>query len=230
MPTTKTRAKATTENPNQAAELFEKGQPILAEEKPAATLERKPFLCEAAERITEAVADILLHGSVHINLERLIEATVSQEYRRQRPLAYKTEAAMDDAITSAQEKELPRMLLELADLRTARINLKDDERPEPADIIGRIRETARHQCALELQDFLVEASGEELRLMWMIMQNRGGISRGEVGYGAFPLATAFQEELDYNSEYFRVPRALAKQIDAYLSALLKTHGKQKETE
>ena len=114
------------------------------------------------------------------------------------------------------------MLQALADLRTARVKLENsDDRPEPSDVAGRIRETARHQCANELRDFLRDASGEELRLMWMIMQNRSGSTSSELGYGGLPLATAFQEELDYDQEYMRIPRALSNEMHGYLESLMR---------
>jgi hypothetical protein len=188
--------------------------------KPAGT-NRKPFICGAAERITDAVADILISGSALINLQRLIDATISHEVRLR--CSTFTPKELEETITKRQEKSLPGILKELADSRTKRLELDKAERPEPADIVGRIREGARHQCARGLQEFLSEGSPEEIRFMSAVMLNWTSAYNQSEPFGEFGIANSFQDELTQGIEYIRVPAVISREVGEYIDALMKAY-------
>jgi hypothetical protein len=88
-----------------------------------------------------------------------------------------------------------------------RTKLEVGERPEPADVVGRIRENVREECVRNLQDLLESASPEEHRLLNSVICTYTSAHNSVAGYGDMGLASSFQEEINNGYEYLRVPRA-----------------------
>jgi hypothetical protein len=128
------------------------------------------------------------------------------------------------------ERETRRIRDELAVARTKRTKLDNGERPEPTDVVGRIRETAREQCADALQELLDTASPEEHRFISAVMLNYRSAHSGQEGYGDMGLASSFQEEINNREEYMRVPYSLLNDMKTYMDALIRAYpnGKPKK--
>jgi hypothetical protein len=96
--------------------------------------------------------------------------------------------------------------------------------------VGRIRETAREQCADALQELLDSASPEEHRFISAVRLNYRSAHIGQKGYGDMGLASSFQEEIDNREEYMRVPYSLLNDMQTYMNALIKAYpnGKPKK--
>jgi len=106
------------------------------------------MLSGAEETIADAVADMLVSGSTEENLSRLIHATISHEYRQR----FRTfnEEQLNESIGGIQQRQTKEMLDDLATFKTRRLDLRDSERPEPKDIVERVRESVRGECSVEM--------------------------------------------------------------------------------
>jgi hypothetical protein len=91
MPTkTKTTEATRAANAPDAAELFKKGQRILAGENPTRkdflpgqpVSAPKPFFCGSQERIADAVEEMITTGSTEANLTLIIQAVIDHDWRR----------------------------------------------------------------------------------------------------------------------------------------------------
>lgn len=180
------------------------------------------MLSGAQETIADAVADMLISGSTELNLTRLIHATISHGYR-QRFTTF-NEEKINSSIARIQDRETQEMLDDLATFKKKRPDLMASERPEPKDVVERVRESARHQCALELQDFLEIGNPEDIRLMSAIMVNYQCAHDGflsSTSYGEAGLAASFMDEIDQRDTYVRVPIGMLEDVTKYISALWK---------
>ena len=174
------------------------------------------------ETIADAVADMLVSGSTEMNLTRLIHATISHDYRQK--FSTFNEEKLNSAITQIQDRQTDEMLNDLATFKIKRVELKESERPEPKDIMERVRQMARHQCAVELRDFLESGNPEDIRLMHAIMVNYGCAHAeflSSKSYGEASLAASFMDEIDQRNTYVRVPIGMLEDVTKYIDALWK---------
>ena len=174
------------------------------------------------ETIADAVADMLVSGSTERNLTRLIHATISHDYRQR--FSTFSDEKMDSAIIQIQDRQTDEMLNDLATFKKKRFDLRESERPEPKDISERVRQSARHQCAVELQDFLEVGNPEDIRLMLAIMVNYQSAHDGFLSsesYGETGLAASFMDEIDQRNTYVRVPIGMLEDVTKYIEALWK---------
>jgi hypothetical protein len=174
-------------------------------EKPAAA--PKLFLYGSQEVIADAVAEMITTGSTEENLKLVIQAVIDHDWRRRFGKGI-NEGGGARRHSDYPERETRRILDELAVARTKWTNLEAEERPEPADVVSRIREKAREQCASDLQDLLTSASPEEHRFISAVVLNYRSAHAGQEGYGDMGLASSFQEEINNREEYVRVPYSL----------------------
>jgi hypothetical protein len=183
-----------------------------------------PFLCGSQEQIADAVAEMLTTGATEENLTLIIQAVIDHDWRRRFGQGVNEGRLFEvRGRSDYPERETRRILDELAVARQKRTKLELGERPEPADIVGRIRENAREQCADSLQELLELASPEECRFINSMMTSYRSAHAGQTGYGDMGLASAFQEEIDARQQYLRVPEHLVSDVWAYMDALIKAY-------
>jgi hypothetical protein len=178
------------------------------------------------ERIADAVADMLVHGSPNErNLVRLINATISHDLRLK--FSTVTDAKISETIHHLKDNEGPGMLAALAQARVPRQAFTERVSGASQGIVERIRETARTHCQSELQEFIEHGSPEDIRLMHAVMVNYGS--------GHYPaltdtvqcdagLASAFMEEIDSKQNYVRVPSGMMHEVEGYIEALTKVRA------
>jgi hypothetical protein len=190
---------------------------------------RKPFFCGTQEKIADAVAEMITTGSTEDNLTMVIEAVIDHDWRRRFDEGVR-EGESSRYAPTFPDREARRMLDDLAVARQKRTKLEVGERPEPADVVARIRETAREQCAWELQELLDSASPEEHRFLSDMLCSYRSAHAGVEGYGHMGLASAFMEEIDRRQNYLRVPTCLIDDVETYMRALIKAYpnGKPKK--
>jgi hypothetical protein len=193
----------------------------------------KPFYYGSQEVIADAVAEMVTTGSTEENLKLVIQAVIDHDWRRRFGQGV-NEGRMVEVRGHSDypERETRRILDELAVARTKRTKLENGERPEPVDVVGRIREKAREQCASDLEELLTSASPEEHRFISAVVLNYRSAHTGLEGYGDMGLASSFQEEINNREEYMRVPYSLLNDMQTYLDALIRAYpnGKPQEEE
>jgi hypothetical protein len=182
--------------------------------------ERKPFIFGVQETIADDVAEMISTGTSSTNLKLLSRIVVDHRWRRKF-------GNHSDCGEEYMIRETANLLDELAVARTARKYLDVDERPEPADLVARIRERAREECADGLQDFLNQANPEELRLMQEVMVAYRSAHNNDLAYGELGIASAFMEQVNQKVNYVRVPEKLLADVENYIHALIKAYpGKE----
>ncbi len=189
--------------------------------KPAATeqqLEPKQFprypLTGVQELIADMVSDLLISGGTRRNVNMLISATLDHHLRR------KLESATTAEIERIREKWFGDWYDDLAAARAKWAELPETKRPEPQTISQRICETALENLEWEFNKFLAEAQPEEVRLMAEILLGWRCDNNWSHQTGEIALARHFEDQLQSNKTYIRVPQQFREDVERYVNALL----------
>jgi hypothetical protein len=203
--------------------------PALSKELPeiAATPERRgpaPFydpadLTRTHELIIDAVTTLLTTGGHTEDVDSLLYSAMSHTRRR-----------TFSGFTEDQD-EIARVIREFIkadfdnwkhDLVTAwRKNRRPDmPHVEPHSITERIRANTREDLASSFEDFMQQASPEEMRLMHAVMmdwESRHHVA--EAGKNEMYLGMAFEYQLGHPRCYVRIPDHMVDRVEKYVEAL-----------
>jgi hypothetical protein len=218
---TKTTAKAPVKvitKPNQKAPT------------PAVKAERKHEFTQVQLSIIDAVSDIVVNGGDDEAMDELVHATAYHMQRREYLKLYEDrpeklanlDREVNDALIRHGMLNDWKTDLKIAQRLTKRAPAP--ERPEPSDVAGKIREAVRNDVEERLEDFMADASPEEMHLMREVLMDRESFYRPRTD--DLPLALGFNLALGEFQHVVKVPRRMLAKVENYLDALRAVEGKE----
>ncbi|HEY3840199.1 MAG TPA: hypothetical protein VGL72_26685 [Bryobacteraceae bacterium] len=197
---------------------------------PAVRAARKREFTQIQLSIIDAVSDIVVNGVDDEAMEGLVHATAYHTQRREYLKLYEGRpeklANLDQDVREALVRH--GMLNEWkTDLKIAQRLAKRapaPERPEPSDVAGKIREAVRNDVQERLDDFMADASPEEMCLMREVLQDRESFHRYRTDDLA--LALGFNLAMGEFQYVVKVPRRMLKKVENYMEALRAVEGQE----
>jgi hypothetical protein len=175
-------------------------------------------LTRTHELIVDAVTEMLSTGGHSEDVDSLLYAAMSHTRRR-------TSGGLAD------QREVDRIVQEFIktdlddwkhDLVTAWKKNRRPEMPhvEPHSITERIRANTRENLESDFEDFMQQASPEEMRFLHAVMMDwESRHIAAEAARNEMYLGMAFEYQLERQRCYVRVPERMVKQVEQYVNAL-----------
>jgi hypothetical protein len=107
----------------------------------------------------------------------------------------------------------------MSDLKAAWVeNLRANPRPEPADVVARMRERVMDELRALFENFLVQGSPEDHRLMVDVLEGVQDSGSRNANH-AVTLGEEFNRELGLDRGYVTVPGRLRREVEVYIEDL-----------
>jgi hypothetical protein len=188
----------------------------------AAHAPAKPELMPIQQLICDEVADMLIHGGHQSDVESLILAALGHMHmRKYLQVDHKSGQWNDSECRESAEKLIIRDAEKWkADLACAWVeNLRATPRPEPIDVVGRIRERVIDELRALFEGFLTEASPEDHTLMREILTYLDGNVFRDDG-PRVALAEEFDIQIGRAWNYLKVPERILEDVRQYIKTTM----------
>jgi hypothetical protein len=205
----------------QRAKQPRRPTPNTEQNQPAKKAAPSRELLPVQQLIADEVADMLVHGGHESDIESLIFAALGHLHSRTYlQIHHKLGQWNDMECRDLAEPLIIRHAPEWkADLSAAWVeNLRAEPRPEPADVVGLLRERVMDRLRTEFEEFLTHGSPEDHRLMVDVLNGVSNNSLRDASH-AVTLGEEFNFQLGLNRGYLMVPGRLRRPVEEYIESL-----------
>ena len=179
------------------------------------------------ELVIDAVATMLSLDSDSRDVDMLLIAAMRHIRRRTFADLYDDEKELNIMVDKFVDRDFVDWKADIVGEWRKNRNLTPERSSALNTITAKIRENARRLLIGSFDVFMVQASPEEIRFLFEVLNNWDGRHRtAEWKDEEIYVAGAFEMELNRNTRYLRVPERMTKQVQQYIDALRAIEGKE----